>query len=439
MNRTALWSMAMVACVVASAAAKPLTPAQVKLSGMKVTIVPAGQTVDIAPLEVKTQEHVMALAAGEPSWRTTPLLPGVAWICGAMTPGSLVVTLADDPSTVLTEGKDYKVNYNWGAVTGIEGGRSPAGAKVQCKYTYTLSRIDLIERTADGKVTVKQGTPDRGRPLLPDVTPGCLPLASVYLAPNTTTLTMANINLIDPDYDGVPPVIGAEHLAATRARLREGKAVTIVFLGDSITAQQPKDFRDGKGSFVDRFTAYLKELYADREVTVTDKATVVEPKDGQIVIVKAGIGGNDSGQGLKRLDTDVLAHRPHAVIVMFGVNDENKGRTARNNVPPEQYGKNLTAIVEKVRSAGAETVLMTTSMKMLPWEGTAGNLDEYAATARRVAADRKACLVDNFKAWEDLPRRGYNYAVFLGTCINHPVDLGHDLFFRGLKAAFEHP
>ena len=27
--------------------------------------------------------------------------------------------------------------------------------------------------------------------------------------------------------------------------------------------------------------------------------------------------------------------------------------------------------------------------------------------------------------------------TFLGNCINHPVDLGHDLFFRGLRAALD--
>jgi len=27
--------------------------------------------------------------------------------------------------------------------------------------------------------------------------------------------------------------------------------------------------------------------------------------------------------------------------------------------------------------------------------------------------------------------------VFLGSCINQPVDLGHQVFFEGLRAAFE--
>jgi len=36
-----------------------------------------------------------------------------------------------------------------------------------------------------------------------------------------------------------------------------------------------------------------------------------------------------------------------------------------------------------------------------------------------------------------LTKRGCNHIVFLGSCINHPVDLGHQVFFEGLRAAFE--
>jgi protein-S-isoprenylcysteine O-methyltransferase Ste14 len=32
---------------------------------------------------------------------------------------------------------------------------------------------------------------------------------------------------------------------------------------------------------------------------------------------------------------------------------------------------------------------------------------------------------------------GYNYMVFLSSCINHPGYLGHRVFAAGLEAAFE--
>jgi acyl-CoA thioesterase I len=162
----------------------------------------------------------------------------------------------------------------------------------------------------------------------------------------------------------------------------------------------------------------------------------VPPAAGQLVVVKAGVGGDCTRDGLKRIDTDVLAHHPDLVVIMFGANDENRAETG-NNVPVAEYRQNLATMVASIRQAGGEPVLMTTSMKNLRWIGTVGNLNEYAAAVRSLAAEQKVCLVDNFRAWELLPTRGYNYMILLDSCINHPNDLGHEVFFAGLRAAFE--
>jgi len=404
---------------------------------MKVTILPAKQSVQVDPLPVEHYGYDGELKEGSPGWRGPLLLPRTAWTFRALDRTSLKVSLADNPDVELVAGADYAIDGDWGAVAAVKGSaKAPAGTKVHFEYDYTLSRLDLVEQAPNGTVTLKKGEPDMGQPHLPALTPGSTPLLSVYLPPNTKTLTMDNINLIDPDARAVPPVSGTEFIANVKAKLRDGKPVTIAFLGDSITAQQPKDFRDGRGSFVDRFTTYMRETYPDRKVTVTPRDQAVTPAEGEIVIVKAGVGGDDSSRGLRRIDKDVLAHKPDAVVVMFGVNDEN-GRGGVNNVPPPQYKANLETIVGKAQAIGADVLLMTTSMKNLGWISTVGNLDEYARMARQVAREKGTCLVDNFQAWENLRKTGYNYMIYLGTCINHPVDLGHELFFQGLKAAFE--
>ncbi len=69
------------------------------------------------------------------------------------------------------------------------------------------------------------------------------------------------------------------------------------------------------------------------------------------------------------------------------------------------------------------------------WCSLRHNASDLRSSTRELA--QRVCLVDNFTAWEDLPKRGYNDVVFLGNCINHPVDLGHDLFFRGLRSALK--
>jgi lysophospholipase L1-like esterase len=432
-----VWACVAVAALASAAGAAGLGPQDVKAEGLKVTIVPLGATVEIAPLEVLHGEATGTAPVGQPSWRGPYYLPKVAWVFRVLRPGSLVVTLADSPKTKLAEKTDYLLDGDW-ATVGAVASSTASGSLWHFAYEYTLSRLDLIEKTADGKVVVKAGRADASEPLLPEPSPGATPLAGVYLPPNTTTLAATNVNLIDPAYNGVPPVSRAKKLQPVREKLKAGRPVTIVFFGDSITAQTPKDMRDGRGSFVDRFAKYLETAYPQGKVIVTPTAKPVKAQDREIVVVKAGVGGNDTAAALKRMDKDVLGHGADVVVVMFGVNDENRdGATGKNDVPPEQYRANLETMVEKIRGTGAEPVLMTTSMKNLGWKHTVGNLDEYAAAARLVAKERQACLVDNFAAWQNIPKRGYNYMIYLDTCINHPDDLGHELFFQGLKAAFE--
>ena len=410
---------------------------EVKYEGMKLTIVPAGQTFDVEPLQVFHYAWDAVLPAGEPSYRGPVLLPKCAWVFGSLRPGSLVVTAADKPETKFVEGTDYKIDPGLAAVAAVAG--SPAaGAKCHFEYDYTRTRLDLIERTADGKHVLKKGVEDKSEPSLPDPSPGATPVIGIYHAPNTIALGPENVNLIDPGYDGVPPVMNAAALKTFKDKVEAGGSATVVFIGDSITAQQPKDFRDGKGSFVDRCAKYAEEKVgaAGWKVVVTPAAAVVPAAEKQFVIVKAGIGGDDSRGGLARIERDVLPHKPDLVVVMFGVNDENR-RGAGNSVSVPDYKKNLTAIVGKVRAGGAEPLLMTTSMKNLQWSSCTGKLGEYAAAAREVATEQKCCLVDNYRAWELIPKTGYNYMVYLGTCLNHPIDRGHQLFFEGLKAAFE--
>jgi len=169
---------------------------------------------------------------------------------------------------------------------------------------------------------------------------------------------------------------------------------------------------------------------------VTPKETMVAPAAKQVVIVKAGIGGNNSGQGLARMDKDVLSHKPDLVVIMFGVNDESK-KGDGNEVSPADYRANFEKMIEKMRGAGGQIILMTTSMKNTHWVVTGGNLGEYAAVIRDLAKTHNLCCVDHFAAWKNLSKHGYHYMIYLGTCINHPVDLGHQRFFEGLEAAFE--
>ncbi len=75
-------------------------------------------------------------------------------------------------------------------------------------------------------------------------------------------------------------------------------------------------------------------------------------------VINAGIGGNTSGQGVARLEKDVIAHHPNLVIFWFGTNDSRRD-AAYKQLTPEQYRTNLVAIVDRCREEGAKVLLGT--------------------------------------------------------------------------------
>lgn len=71
-------------------------------------------------------------------------------------------------------------------------------------------------------------------------------------------------------------------------------------------------------------------------------------------IVNAGVNGDRSAGLLTRVDTDVVACLPDAVLLLIGTND------VRDEVPLDQYRDNLAAVVERISSAtGARIALMS--------------------------------------------------------------------------------
>ncbi|HEV8472246.1 MAG TPA: arylesterase [Methylomirabilota bacterium] len=81
-------------------------------------------------------------------------------------------------------------------------------------------------------------------------------------------------------------------------------------------------------------------------------------------VVNAGVNGDTSAGGLRRLDWALRA-RPEIVIVALGANDGLRG------LPVAPLRDNLTRIVQRARAAGARVLL--TGMRVPPNYG-----DEYA-------------------------------------------------------------
>ena len=77
-------------------------------------------------------------------------------------------------------------------------------------------------------------------------------------------------------------------------------------------------------------------------------------------VINAGIGGNTSGEGLMRLERDVLSFSPDIVIINFGMNDHVIcDKEGHPRTPLSDFRENLRQMLIRCRTAGAFPVLVT--------------------------------------------------------------------------------
>ncbi|HEX5658755.1 MAG TPA: arylesterase [Polyangiales bacterium] len=131
---------------------------------------------------------------------------------------------------------------------------------------------------------------------------------------------------------------------------------SVAFLGDSITA-----------GF---------ELRAEEAYPALVRAQLAQSgKDFRLI--NAGVSGDTTSGGLRRVDW-LLTQKPKLVVIELGANDGMRG------APLPEIEKNLRAIVDKVRAAGAGVLLL--GMRLPPSYGEPYATD-FAALYDRVAQE----------------------------------------------------
>jgi acyl-CoA thioesterase-1 len=117
--------------------------------------------------------------------------------------------------------------------------------------------------------------------------------------------------------------------AASTEAASANDAPSVVFLGDSLTA--------GLGVAPEQaYPALIQQRL--RQAGYPDE------------VVNAGVSGDTSAGGLRRLDWS-LKRRVHVLVVALGANDGLRG------LPPQQLEANLDAIIERARARGAAVLL----------------------------------------------------------------------------------
>lgn len=133
-----------------------------------------------------------------------------------------------------------------------------------------------------------------------------------------------------------------EGLGRTFEKLRQGKPVTIVYFGGSITW--------GTGASNPESTSYR---------ALTTQWFQSQFPQAKVTGINAAVGGTGSDYGVFRFGKDVLPHKPDLVFVEFAVNDAF--------TPKDVIEGSMEGIVRKIRLANPETdiVFVYTTSKAL--------------------------------------------------------------------------
>lgn len=226
----------------------------------------------------------------------------------------------------------------------------------------------------------------------------------------------------------------------TLEKLKKGEHVTIVALGDSITANTIHN--RGCMNYVSLLDTALKQTYGFACCTV----------------INSGVPGSSYNQAITRLEKDVLRFLPDLVIIALGMNDSSAGEAELPN-----FRKKAELIIDTIREKCGSDILLMTPNPIIAETGMKWNEDispgepsevwplkAYADTLVKLASEKKCAVIDNYTQWNsfELPEsRGiqhrhslYQYRLWPRMANStHPGPLGHLAFYRELAKVFGTP
>jgi len=175
--------------------------------------------------------------------------------------------------------------------------------------------------------------------------------------------------------------------------------------------------RDKKHAYHRYLTDMIDELYPQCSVT----------------LVNAGIAGDTTADGLKRLERDVLSQNPDLVILSLGGNDcGTRGLGAL-----EEYAENLRTMLERILETGSEILFWTpycmcrkvSSAIKEPFlreiaadvaeKNNTGIYDAFAEKSREVCREYSVKVCDLREKWLQMERAGVDTDALLSNHINH--------------------
>ena len=140
--------------------------------------------------------------------------------------------------------------------------------------------------------------------------------------------------------------------------------------------------------------------------------------DRRFEVLNLGVGGERASNMLARLDTEVLALKPHLVIWQTGVNDAIAG------VDIDDFRMMLAQGIDAILASGADVILLDS--QYYPKSAQVPGFSDYLTTMRQVAREKGIALLSRFSIMKHLvDSRQFTPAQLLAPDLFHSNDLSY--------------
>jgi lysophospholipase L1-like esterase len=210
------------------------------------------------------------------------------------------------------------------------------------------------------------------------------------------------------------PEFAEKQLSRTIARLRDRKPLTIVVLGDSISAGCNASGWAAGAPYQPPYDGLLKRhLEAHYH--------------GAVDLKNLAVGGTDTRWALAMVDKVVEA-RPDLVLLAFGMND-SAGR------PAAEYKSNIENTLVKIRAERpeAEFILVAPMLGNRDWVRLHPELFPQYRDALADLCGPGIALADLTSVWTAFLERKRDWDL-TGNGVNHPNDFGHRVYAQVISA-----
>jgi hypothetical protein len=298
---------------------------------------------------------------------------------------------------------------------------------VWADYDCGLHRIDSIVVDRTGRVSIVEGKPHNATPAPPAVVAGQTRIANLWIPARLERLTDENLYPItEPAYQAprAAKPVAETLLPRTWAKLQSGEPLSILAWGDSVTAGGQAS--DAAHQFQARFVAMLRERFPKAKITLTT----------------VGWGGRNSDSFLNEppsseynFERAVLARKPDLIVMEF-VNDAW--------MTPEMVETKYGYLQKRFGEIGAEWIIVGPHFVWPEWMGSKTVKIEkdprpYVAGIRAFAKRHNVALADTGLRYAHLVKEGIPYITLMCNSLNHPNDVGHEMFALSLMELFGGP